>query len=87
MSREFAQGLQTIEREIEAAADKKGANRINVSYVTVGSEPGTTKFRLTADGQTVDQMFDREHIEDSAQRLDSFAETRIRLMVSKLPGG
>jgi hypothetical protein len=76
--------LQRIESAIESAADKTGANRIHVSYITAGSEPGNTTFRLTVDGTTVEQVFEREHIEDSAQRLDSLAETRVRLLVSKL---
>jgi len=84
MTREFTQGLQTIEQVIEAEADKRGANSIQISHVARGSEPGDTTFRLTADGKTVEQVFNRQNIEDSAQRMDSFAETRVRLLLSKL---
>jgi hypothetical protein len=48
------------------------------------SEPGPTTFTVTADGKTSEQKVNREDIDDSCQDMDSFANTKVNIIVSKL---
>jgi hypothetical protein len=81
---EFRRGLMTIRSEIDSAVRERKFRSVSVSYTSQGSGPNDTTFSVTADGQTAQQVFFRSEIDDSAERIDAYAMTKVRMLVSKL---
>jgi hypothetical protein len=83
---QFEQGLVKIHSSIENALDRKRVTKFTISHTTVGSTPRDSTFSVSANAQTREQMFTREESVDSALTLDSFASTKVRLLVSNFTG-
>jgi hypothetical protein len=79
---EFSNGIRTIRKAIDAELKAEGIRYTALSETVRGSPPNDTDFSVTAFGRTHSVTFNRQEIEDSAQALDSFAHTKVRLLLS-----
>jgi hypothetical protein len=82
----FEQGLQTIDRELEAAFKQAGIHNIRIGHSTRGSGPADVVFSVSANDRTEELVFTRDEIEDSGRAIDFSAATKVRLLVSRLTG-
>jgi hypothetical protein len=81
--RQYEQGLMVIHSALIAALSQKGLRNHSISQIKRGSGPRDTTFSVTANGQAEELMFSSEEICDSATSIDSFANTKIRTLVSR----
>jgi len=86
MSKEFNQGQQTIHREMEATFNQACIHNLSISHVTHGSGATDTAFRVVVNSRSEEVLFTGDEIEDSARALDSFAATKVRMLVSRFSG-
>ena len=86
MQSAFTQGLNTIDKELEAAFDQAGVHNVSIVHVTRGAEPADTLFKVTADGRSEELVFTVHEIEDSARAIDSIAASNVRVLVSRFTG-
>ena len=84
---QYQLGLQTIHGALEAALIGAGVHGYAISHTTQGSVPRDTTFAVVAMGRSAEQPFTREEIADSAHTIDSFAVTKVRLLVRKIAAG
>ncbi|MGO9038178.1 MAG: hypothetical protein ACLQKH_09350 [Steroidobacteraceae bacterium] len=61
-----------------------GGGNAAISYTVQGPDPlvPDATFKVVANGQVEKLLFPNEQVTDSAERLDSFASTRVRMVVS-----
>jgi hypothetical protein len=84
----YEKGKGVIHHALIVEMERKGI-RGAVSNRTHGSGPRVpdTTFKIVANGQTEEMIFTYEEIEDSAaQGIDSFANTKVRMLVSRFTG-
>jgi hypothetical protein len=86
MASAFTRGLQTIDKELEAAFHQAGVHNISIVHVTRGAEAADTSFRVMADGRSEELTFTVQEIEDSARAIDSIAARNVRVLVSRFTG-
>jgi hypothetical protein len=86
MASAFTQGLQTIDKELEAAFNQAGVHNISIVHVTRGTEPADTSFKVMADARSEELTFTVQEIEDSARAIDSIAASNVRVLVSRFTG-
>jgi hypothetical protein len=79
---EFSNGIRTIRKAIEAELKAEGVRYTALSDNVRGSAPNDTDFSVAAFDRTHTVTFNRQEIEDSERALDSFAHTKIRMLVS-----
>jgi hypothetical protein len=80
--RQYEQGLRVIHVALIAALNQKGLRNHYVSQTKNGSGVKDTTFSVTANGQTHQLVFTSEEICDSASAIDSFANTKVRMLAS-----
>jgi hypothetical protein len=85
-SLEFDRGLNEILRALRVALKEAGVPGAAANYAKSGSAPGDTVFSVNANGRTEFITFNVQEIEDSAGGLDSFAATKVRMIVSRFEG-
>lgn len=84
---QFKEGLDTIHQALRAAINQRGIPLFHIAYTVEGAglRPHDSTFVVaTKDGETESLFFTREEIADSAQRIDSFAAAKVRVLVSRL---
>jgi L-rhamnose mutarotase len=86
MASAYTQGLQTIDKELEAVFNQAGVHNISIVHVTRGTEPADTSFKVMADGKSEELIFTVQEIEDSARAIDSIAASNVRVLVSRFTG-
>lgn len=83
---DFREGLKTIRGELGAQLRQRGLRNVSIFYTADRAKPRHVTFTVTADGNQASQDFTREDIDDSARRLDAFARTKVRLILSHFQG-
>jgi hypothetical protein len=85
MRRQFEKGLQTIRSALDSGLSQKGVRNASISYAIPGSAPlvPDATFKVVANGQIEELKFSNEEIADSADMLDAFAATKVRMLVSR----
>ena len=85
-----SKGLATIHRELVTAINQRGIPLFHVAYTVEGAglRPHDATFIVaTKVNRTESLMFTREEIADSPHRIDSFADAKVRVLVSRCTGG
>jgi hypothetical protein len=83
--RDYSKGQSIIHHAIVAELERKGIRGV-VSNRTHGSGPRVpdTIFQIVANGKSEEMTFTYEEIKDSvANGIDSFANTKVRMLVSR----
>jgi hypothetical protein len=87
---QFKQGLEAIHQALLTAINQRGIPLFHIAYAVEGAglRPHDAIFIVaTKDNRTESLMFTREEIADSAQSIDSFADAKVRALVSRCSGG
>lgn len=83
---QFKQGLATIHQALLTAINQRGVPLLHIAYTVEGAglRPHDATFIVaTKDNRTESLMFTREEIGESAHRIDSFADGKVRVLVSR----
>jgi hypothetical protein len=83
--KQFEQGLRTIRSALGTALSQTRVRNASISYTIPGRAPlvPDATFKVAASGQIEELMFTNEEITDSAERIDSVATTKVRMLVSR----
>jgi hypothetical protein len=83
---QFKQGLATVHQALLTAINQRGIPIFHVAYTVEGAglRPHDATFIVaTNDNRTESLMFTREEISESAHRINSFADAKVRVLVSR----
>lgn len=84
---QFEQGLKTIHQALLTGINQRGIPLFHIAYTVEGAglRPHDAIFIVaTKDYKTESLMFTRQEIADSAQRIDSFADAKVCVLVNRL---
>jgi hypothetical protein len=85
---QFEQGAETIHQALRAALNQRGISGFYICRTAQGSghRPQDSPFSVTVKERTESLMFTREEISDLAQRIDSFAGAKVRVLAARCTG-
>jgi len=86
---QFKQGLETIHQALLTAINQREIPLFHIAYTVEGPACDRTMRYYSCDQRPQNRIADvhREEISDSAHRIDSFADAKVRVLVSRCSGG